>query len=286
MTRVDTDQVHVTINGSGSVKSVLELSPEAKKIERRLDISRPHPHAHWMSHDGRLMVTPNMFTADSSIYDFTRDRARVARAGALPIATGMMPDASKYYVANFLDSSLTVIDTKSGLVMKSIDLLANYDPISGNVTGPIGGLPIQTPVSPDGRALVTGNTLTATITIVDPQTDTLVKSLPCDAGCHGVNFGAKRGGGYYAYVTSKFANTLLVVDIDPNNDGNIADADVVGRVLLGPREGMCADDKVSGLPGMGGQGILAVPVVYNGWVQKLPSHWKNQLTRRQRQPYP
>ena len=286
MTRVDTDEVHVTINGSGSVKSVLELSPEAKKIERRLDISRPHPHAHWMSHDGRLMVTPNMFTADSSIYDFTRDRARVARAGALPIATGMMPDASKYYVANFLDSSLTVIDTKSGLVMKSIDLLANYDPIGGTVTGPIGGLPIQTPVSPDGRAIVTGNTLTATITIVDPQTDTLVKSLPCDAGCHGVNFGAKRGGGYYAYVTSKFANTLLVVDIDPNNDGNIADADVVGRVLLGPREGMCADDKVSGLPGMGGQGILAVPVVYNGWVQKLPGYWKNQLTRRQRQPYP
>jgi hypothetical protein len=55
---------------------------------------------------------------------------------------------------------------------------------------------------------VTANTLTATITIIDTATDTLVAVLPCSAGCHGVNFGAKKGGGYYAYVSSKFSNDL------------------------------------------------------------------------------
>ena len=114
---------------------------------------------------------------------------------------------------------------------KTINLLANYDPIGGVVTGPIGALPIQTPVSPNGKYVVTANTLTGTITIIDTDTDTLVKSLPCDAGCHGVNFAAKRGGGYLAYVSSKFSNSLIVVDPDPNNDGEPTDAAVIGRVV-------------------------------------------------------
>jgi hypothetical protein len=47
-----------------------------------------------------------------------------------------------------------------------------------------------------------------------------------------VNFGAKAGGGYYAYVTSKFSNHLIVFDIDPNNDGDTTDAEEVGSVFL------------------------------------------------------
>jgi len=198
----------------------------------------------------------------------------------------MMPDASKYYVANFLDGSINVINTETGAVLKTINLLANYNPITGEISGPVGGLPIQTPVSPNGKYMVTANTLTATITIVDTTTDTLVKSLPCEAGCHGVQFGAKRGGGYYAYVSNKFSNTMIVVDGDPNNDGNPADAAIVGRILLVGSPVTATDDKVIGLRGMGGQGVLPIPVVYNGWVQQLPRFWKDQLTANQRNPFP
>jgi hypothetical protein len=134
--------------------------------------------------------------------------------------------------------------------------------------------------------MVTANTLTATITIVDTTTDTLVKSLPCEAGCHGVQFGAKKGGGYYAYVSNKFSNTMIVVDGDPNNDGNPADAAIVGRILLVASPGTDTDDKVTLLRGMGGQGVLPIPVVYNGWVQQLPRFWRNQLTASQRNPFP
>lgn len=129
----------------------------------------------------------------------------------------MNPGSTKYYVSNYLGNSTSVIDMASGLETAHIDLLQNYNAITGPTGGPIGALPIQTPVSPDGKFVITGNTLTGTITIIDTATDTLVASVACDPGCHGVNFGAKAGsgGGYYAYVTSNFCNKLTPQQRNP-----------------------------------------------------------------------
>ena len=303
MTRVDTDQVHVSINGGGEV---VELSPGGTGIDRRIATQHPgekqsQPHAHWMSHDGHIMVTPNSNSNDSTRVDIPSGAiAEKTTTGFLPIASSMMPDASKYYVSNYVDSTITCISIgpaacRSGnalVATKTINLLlggaslANYDPVTGAGFSTSGGLPIQTPVSPNGKFVITAATLTGTITIIDTATDELVKVLPCSAGCHGVNFGAKKGGGYYAYVASKFSNDLIVLDPDPNDDGNVADASIVGRILLTVGEGSDAktDDAVTANAGMGGQGVLAIPLVYNGWVQKLPQSWKNQLTGKQLNP--
>jgi DNA-binding beta-propeller fold protein YncE len=199
----------------------------------------------------------------------------------------MMPDLSKYYVSNYLDSTITCIsiganacnDGAVKVATKNINLLANYDPIGGTISGAVGALPIQTPVSPDGKFVVTANTLTGTITIIDTATDTLVAMLPCSAGCHGVNFGAKAGGGYYAYVSSKFSNDLIVVNL------NGAASTIVGRIVLAA-SGTTVDDTVGTitLAGMGGQGVMPIPNVYNGWVQKLPNGFCTQLTAQQRNP--
>lgn len=287
MTRTDTDHLHVALDGEESPFAVVQLTPGATQIERRIDIEAGHPHAHWMGHDGKTMVTPNTFSDTSTIFDFNTDMVRaLVPTGNLPIATGMMPDDSKYYLDNFLDSSMQVIDTTTGGTSKTISLLANYDPISGAITGPVGALPIQTPVSPNGTAVVTANILTDTITIIDTKTDTLVAALSCDAGCHGVQFGAKRGGGYYAYVSSQFSNTVEVVDIDPNHDGNVAEAKVVGRILLNALPSTKTDDQIIGNAGMGGEGVLPIPVVYNGWVQNLPQNFKAKLTPDQLNPFP
>ena len=113
-------------------------------------------------------------------------------------------------------------------------------------------LPIQTPVSPDGKYVVTANTLSATITILDTATDKVVKSLLCEPGCHGVNFGLKKGGGYYAYVASKFANDLIVIDMDQ--------LDITGRILLADPK----DAQITGNNGMGGQGVLPLPLAEHG----------------------
>lgn len=294
MTRVDTDQLHVTNNGDTRTDSVMEIAPLGTGVERRVNIGRGNPHAHWMSANGRQMVTPNVITGDTTQFNFATNgiESILPTSSPLshPIATGMMPDASKYYVANLLDSTMTVIDMRSHAVIKTINLIADYNPINGDITGPVGALPIQTPVSPNGKNMVTANTLTGTITVVDtrpglPTTDTVVAMLGCDPGCHGVQYGAKNGGGYYAYVSSKFSNTMLIVDPDPDNDGNPADAKVVGRILLTANSGTAKDATITGNAGMGGQGVLPIPLVYNGWVQNLPSSWKSQLTPEQQNPY-
>ncbi|MBX3615676.1 MAG: copper oxidase [Nitrosomonas sp.] len=288
MTLTDSDLIHVTNNGDVRTDSVMELSPLATQVLRRVDIGRGNPHAHWMSHDGKIMVTPNVLDGDSTQYNFHSDRIEailpVGGPFSHPLATGMMPDASKYYVANLLDSTITVVNMDTHRVVKHINLIANYNPITGAISGPVGALPIQTPVSPDGKSMVTANTLTGTITIVNTLTDEVVAMLPCDPGCHGAQYGAKQGGGYYVYVTSKFSNRMLVVDIDPNNDGNPADATIVGAVGLFAATNTAIDDTISAYPGMGGQGVLPIPLVYNGWVQNLPAEWSNQLTPAQRNP--
>ena len=74
MTRTDTDEVHVTNNGDLRTDAVMELAPLATGVERRIDIGRGNPHAHWMSHDGKKMATPNVFTGDTTQFDFPSDR--------------------------------------------------------------------------------------------------------------------------------------------------------------------------------------------------------------------
>lgn len=312
MTKSDTDDIHVALNGEEGVAEILQGTDEVNRIIAMQGYGQnpTHPHAHWMSSDGQKMVTPNSFTGDSTLYDFDTEAIEAKTStGALPIATGMMPDDSKYYVANLLSSSLTCIsmtdtptcvdDDGSTLVeTKTVNLLEDYNPLPLNgITGvtiadgafpldsvgpdgvvAVGALPIQTPVSPDGSYMITANTLSGTITILDTSTDEVVGMLDCDPGCHGVQFGAKDGGGYYAYVSSKFSNAMIVIDMDTLTEA--------GRVLLVADSGTDTDDEIveDDSTGMGGQGVLAVPVVYNGWVQNLPQSWKDELTEEQQNP--
>lgn len=326
MTRVDTDQLHVTNNGEKRPDSLMEIAPLGTAVQGRVNIGRGNPHAHWMGHvidNNKMivkMVTPNVISGDTSQVKFGTPNAiehiLLTSPSTLghPLATGMMPNASKYYVANLLDSTISVIDMNIHAVIRTINLIANYNPISGAIATdgngnllPVGALPIQTPVSPDGTNMVTANTLTGTITVVDTRKgssteDTVVAMLPCDPGCHGVQYGAKKDGGYYAYVSSKFSNRMIVVDPDPNGDGNPAHAKVVGSILLTATNETVTDGTITDTDyaGMGGQGILPIPVVYNGWVQQWVSGgngappcnttdcntWRGQLTSAQKAPAP
>jgi DNA-binding beta-propeller fold protein YncE len=289
MTKPTTDEVYVTINGEASVA---ELSPQANALQRKIpmqadkDLSS-HPHAFWIGHDGKTMITPNTFTSDSTLYDFENSSiAAKPITGFTPFVISIMPDSSKYYVNNLHDSTISVVDMDTKKIAKVIHLTANYDPISGKVKGPVGGLPIQLPISPDGRYMVIANTLSETLLLLDTATDNVLAMFPCDPGCHGVQFGAKKGGGYYAYVSSLFSDEMIVFDADPNNDGNLGDASIAGRVSLMASENTGTDDTITGNFGMGGQGVLTIPVVYKGWVDNIPQNWKDGLTGEQQNPLP
>jgi DNA-binding beta-propeller fold protein YncE len=295
MSRTDTDQLHVALGGGGAV---MEVAPGGTRIDRRLAVGSPdelvaHPHAHWMSGNAKWMSTPNVNLYNASLVDIKKGTFVHKPTGEFPIATGMDPKGTKSYMADFLGASISCIShTKAACVgddgskvdYKKIDLWGEYDPYSG-ASGNFGGLGIQIAVAPDNSGIINANTLTSNLTILDPKTDKIVAWLPCHAGCHGVNFGAKKGGGYYGYVTSKFANVIDVVDIDPNGDGSPADAAIVGTLLADSTSDTEMDDNVTEFNGFGGQGVMTVPLAYAGWVERAPKNAvNNQLTCKQRNP--
>ncbi len=105
---------------------------------------------------------------------------------------------------------------------------------------PVNGVPIQAPISPDGKWLVQansgglpglfGDSGKAAITAIklnyeDPK-GYQKYVLPGFPGTHGVSYGYKEGGGLYAYVTAKFAPVLRVVDISGDEPVIAGDVDI------------------------------------------------------------
>ena len=258
--------IYLAMNGE---EQVTVVDPDTLEVIQQISTGpSSHPHGHWISSDGSTMVTPDFIGLKTSIIDLEAGTVTSATHADNPdstlligpIATGMMGDVSKFYTADFLGNYLSVIDLNTNTITKQIDIIAG--------TGAIVGLPIQTPVSPDDKWVVTAHTLGASITVVDTKTDEIVATLPCDPGCHGVQWGAKENGGYLAYVSSKFSNGLIVVDPDPNGNGSGVDAKVVGKIVLTEEYDTGMDDRVYDHAGMGGQGLLTVPNVYAGWIQQ------------------
>ncbi|NKB80393.1 MAG: multicopper oxidase domain-containing protein [Nitrospirales bacterium] len=289
MTIPSNDIITVAINGENRIVKIRARKNGDSKFRKSIPTQLPgqipaNPHGHWITPDGTI-VTPNINTADTGFYDGQSGEilARPSAGGNFPqgphpIAVGIGGD--KVYTANLLDNSINVYDLDGSPI--TVILIAPYNPVTGEGASQSGLLPIQTPADPTGSVVVTANT-GGSITVVDTSSDSVVAVLPCDPGCHDVNFGAKAGGGYYAYVTSKFSNRLIVVDPDPNNDGTFSDAIIAGTISMADNN-VTTDDAVVGLAGMGGQGVLAIPNVYNGWVQNLPSKWTAGLTDAQKDP--
>lgn len=273
LTRPGHDELYVAINAG---EQVVKLSGGKNPSPLSSINTGPHsgPHGHYITESGKYMLTPNALASSVSIVDLDSEKStEIPTGGVIPIAVWGTPDGQRAYTANLLGtppylSTLTVIDIPNKKKLADIDLAADYDPISGKISGEAYGLlPIQTPVSPDGKYVVTANTLSMSITIVDTSTNKVVKSLPCEAGCHGAHFGMKKGGGYYAYVASKFANNLIVVDMDK--------LEIAGHILLADSK----DRSILAYNGMGGQGVLPLPLVEHGYLKDtLKLSGKNELS--------
>jgi YVTN family beta-propeller protein len=297
LTRANNDNVIVAINGGGSV---VELDPGGHKVIKRHQTQARgqeagFPHGFWVSGDGKYVATPNANEKETAIINMETGELRKVKVGKGlgQVATSITADGKRGYTANLWSHELVCFSleepacpTPDGKIQDTyaIDLRQNYDKITGDSKGPFGLVPIQTPVSPDNQVMLTVGTVTGNIIVTDIETNKIVKTLPCGPGCHGINFGAKKGGGYYAYVSVKFANRMLVVDADPNGDGDPADAAIAGSLLADAQPGIEMDDEPDEYLGQGGNGVEIYPVVYNGWVQGLPDAEKAKLTCKQRDP--
>ncbi|MDQ1489494.1 MAG: hypothetical protein QOJ23_2008 [Actinomycetota bacterium] len=295
MRRPGTDTLIVPNNGGNRI---VELDPAGSKVIKSYFTQAPgqdpaFPHAHWVSFDGKHVVTPNSNESNASLFDLSVPNMVKPFSGGFPVATSMTNDGKRAYVANLLDHTIRCLSvdapscpTPDGSIVEtySIDLREHYNKISGESNGPYGLSPIQLPISPDDHYMLVVGTFTGNVLEIDMKTNKIVKSFPCGPGCHGINFGAKKGGGYLGYVSVKFANVAWVIDGDPNSDGDLSDARLTGGVITSGAASKINDDTPSSQFGQGGQGVWAYPEVYNGWVQELPDEWKSQLTCQQQNP--
>ena len=132
MTRPDNDDITVTNNGEDGISMIPAGTTEVVRMIPTQKPGQPatNPHGHWISTNGKKIVTPNIFTNDVGFYD--ADQGTVLERtptggnapGAHPIAIAMMPDSSKYYAANLLHHSVSVIDGDNGSLLKTINLIA------------------------------------------------------------------------------------------------------------------------------------------------------------------
>ncbi|MGH8990870.1 MAG: YncE family protein [Acidimicrobiia bacterium] len=297
VTRSTNDNLIIPNNGGGRVTEVAPggTAIVAQYLTQGRGENPAFPHGHWVTGDGKYIITPNSNELGGSIIDMDLPGMVKPPTGHHPVAASASNDNKRAYIANLFSHTITCISiqepacaTPGGDVVPTynIDLRANYDPVSGKSSGPYGLAPIQLPVSPDDNAMVTVGTVTGNILIIDPKTNKFVKTLPCGPGCHGANWGAKKGGGYYGYVTTKFMNKMVVIEADPDGNGDLTDARIAGEVLTDVQPGsqVQMDDTPTGQFGQGGNGIFIWPIAYNGWVQTMPDAWKAQLTCQQREP--
>jgi NAD(P)-dependent dehydrogenase (short-subunit alcohol dehydrogenase family) len=85
------------------------------------------------------------------------------------------------------------------------------------------------------------------------------------------------------FTTSRFAASYWRQR--SKETGSPVDAAIVGTLLADSTSATAMDDTVSDWNGFGGQGVMTVPLAYEGWVQRAPKNATNdQLTCAQRNP--
>jgi DNA-binding beta-propeller fold protein YncE len=306
----DNDMVKVRDSASGL--QIIDSEPTGQ--------GKTHPHGHWLTCGlGDRTIVPNVFkgigpagsisimdTASGAVLrEFVQNPSDPLTAPLLmPIAVGEchVNGVAKAYVANAVSGMVTAINVDTQTILGNIPVTLAPDGQTGLDIFHTLQAPIQTPVSPNERWAATA-VLSLTnvdrpptgsadhVAIIDTTTDQVVAFVSTPAGTHGVNWGAKRGGGYYAYVTNQHANVLTIIDPDPNGDDNGTDAAVVGTLLLanGSRGAGATD-------GTGGQGVKPLPMTHDGWIQPTVAlsgtgqlsreveGWIRKLTPEQKDP--
>lgn len=281
---------------------------------------KTHPHGHWLTcGTGDRTIVPNVFkgigpagsisimdTASGAILkEFVQNPNDPLTAPILmPIAVGEchVNGVAKAYVANVVSGMVTTINVDTQTILGNIPVTLAPDGQSGLDIFHTLQAPIQTPVSPNERWAATA-VLSLTnvdrpptnsadhVAIIDTTTDQVVAYVATPAGTHGVDWGAKLGGGYYAYASNQHSNVLTVIDPDPNGDDNGADAAAVGTIVLSNRSrGAGVTD------GTGGQGVKPLPMTHDGWIQPTVAlsgtgqlsaeveGWISKLTPEQKDP--
>ncbi len=213
-------EVFVSANAENFVAVV---DPRTHEVTRHITFQGLGAHGLWTDMDGTVGVVALTLSSQAGLFDPRTGEVLVELpASKLPLAANMTSDGRKAYVPGTLGGEITVIDVPGRRVAKTI--------------AAVGSQLIQVPFTPDDSLAVQTSGGTSEVVIIDARRDEIVKRIETHAGSHGVTFGDKVGGGWYAYVTHKFADIVTVIDMDT--------LEVAGEIKV---------------PAAGGNGIAALP---------------------------
>jgi DNA-binding beta-propeller fold protein YncE len=173
--------------------------------------------------DGKRMAVAHTEGGGISVWDaFAMKKLWEKPTDPLPLMAGISDDGRRAWISSFATGRFTAYDVDTQ------EVLADFT---------VGKNPVQSNPSPDGRFIVVPLSGDGAAAILDATTFELLAKLPSGPGAHGVYYGPKQGGGWYAYVSNKFVPWITVIDLEI--------LEVAGYIPL-PKSSL------------GGQGILTV----------------------------
>ena len=211
----------VTVNAENYIAVI---DPRTFEVSRHIPFQGLGPHGLDTDRGGSVGVTALSLTSQAGLFDpHSGEVFAELPVSKLPLAAYITADGKKAYVPGALGGGISVIDVPSRQVVKTIEN--------------VGKLLIQVPFTPDSTLAVQTSSGTGEVIIIDAQKDEVAKRLKTHPGAHGVAIGNKQGGGWYAYVSHKFADIVSVIDLDT--------LEVAGEIKM---------------PAAGGNGIEAIPL--------------------------
>lgn len=184
---------HVTVEGSHYIQSFNQSTMSRSTTPKW--VTGAGPHGIWNG-AGKL-VTANSLDSTFSIYNISNgsESARLA-AGLYPLGAGANSTGTRGAAGNCLSANVSVFNMSNNTKLADV---------------PVSGCTVQVPFSPDDRYIVAANS--PYVSIIDANSLSVVAQIWTGKGAHGVAFGNKSGGGYYAYVTHKYENYVTVIDM-------------------------------------------------------------------------
>ena len=195
-----TDTVTATI-AVGVVPDAVAVSPDGSLLYVGCDISLGPPIG------GIDVVNTSTDTVTSSIETANQ-----------PDSIAFTPDGTKAYVANFVGSSVSVIDTATSTV-------------TATIASPGASTPASVAITPNGANVYAANFNSNNVSVISTASNTITTTIPGLSGPAGVSVTPDGG---HAYVTDSNSNTVSVVDTATNT--------VTGTIAVGTApEGIAAD---------------------------------------------
>ncbi len=156
-------------------------------------------HGLGLSHDGRWLYVTDVAGNQLLAYPLsgaTLGTPQRVAVGAQPVHMVNTPDGKRIFVTNFSGSSVSVVDTATWTVTRTI---------------PTPLAPHGIAISPDGRWVYVACYGAGKVVVIDTQSETVATTISMPVGSH--PFGVALSlDGRYLYVTDNFSSRLFVID--------------------------------------------------------------------------